>query len=268
MGLLIYFFVFLSPIKWSQNLILIKTILLLFIVKHNSMKNNYSIKAIILIVFVTMSTLTFSQQALAQIPENFVYAKEVIPNLRSDMRYYSSNNFIGKPIDGYIKPKCILTKEAAAALKNVQDELGRLGFGLLIYDAYRPQKAVDQFVKWAEDPTDTIMKSKYYPNINKKDLFDKQYIAKKSGHTRGSTVDLTIVSLTTGHILDMGSEYDLFDEKSSTDYPNITRNQRAIRLLLKRRMEKHGFKSHSKEWWHYTLAKEPYPKKYFDFEIE
>lgn len=232
------------------------------------MRKSIFIKAFLIVVFISFTVNASAQQELFQLPEEFVYAKELIPTLRSDMRYYSSNNFIGKPIDGYIKPKCILTKEAAAALKNVQDELGRLGFGLLIYDAYRPQKAVDQFIKWAEDETDTIMKNRFYPNLNKSELFDKEYIAKKSGHTRGSTVDLTIVSLTTGHILDMGSEYDLFDEKSATDYPNITRNQRAIRLLLKRRMEKHGFKSHPKEWWHYTLAKEPYPNKYFDFEIE
>jgi len=232
------------------------------------MRKSIFIKAFLIVVFISFTVNASAQQELFQLPKEFVYAKEMIPTLRSDMRYYSSNNFIGKPIDGYIKPKCILTKEAAVALKNVQDELGRLGFGLLIYDAYRPQKAVDQFIKWAEDETDTIMKNRFYPNLNKSELFDKEYIAKKSGHTRGSTVDLTIVSLTTGHILDMGSEYDLFDEKSSTDYPNITRNQRAIRLLLKRRMEKHGFKSHPKEWWHYTLAKEPYPNKYFDFEIE
>ena len=232
------------------------------------MRKSIFIKTFIIVVFISFTVTASAQQELFQLPKEFVYAKELIPTLRSDLRYYSSNNFIGKPIDGYIKPKCILTKEAAAALKNVQDELGRLGFGLLIYDAYRPQKAVDQFVKWAEDETDTIMKNRFYPNLNKSELFDKEYIAKKSGHTRGSTVDLTIVSLTTGHILDMGSEYDLFDEKSATDYPNITRNQRAIRLLLKRRMEKHGFKSHPKEWWHYTLAKEPYPNKYFDFEIE
>ena len=232
------------------------------------MKKSIFIKAFLIVAFVSFTVTASSQQELFQLPKEFVYAKEVMPTLRSDMRYYSSNNFIGKPIDGYIKPKCIVTIEAAAALKNVQDELGRLGFGLLIYDAYRPQKAVDQFVKWVEDETDTIMKNRFYPNLNKSELFDKEYITKKSGHTRGSTVDLTIVSLTTGHILDMGSEYDLFDEKSSTDYPNITRNQRAIRLLLKRRMEKHGFKSHPKEWWHYKLAKEPYPNKYFDFEVE
>ncbi len=209
-----------------------------------------------------------AQQALTQLPEGFVYAKEVIPKLRTDLRYYSSNNFIGKPINGYVQPKCIVTKEAAEALKNVQEELQKLGFGLLIYDAYRPQRAVDQFIAWVNDSTDTAMKDKYYPNIDKKDLIAQQYIAEKSGHSRGSSVDLTIVSLTTGHLLDMGSPYDLFDEKSAIDYPNITRNQHAVRLLLKRRMEKHGFKSHPKEWWHFTLAKEPYPNKYFDFLIE
>jgi len=232
------------------------------------MKNISYVKAFILIAFISFTTITTAQQALVELPKEFVYAKELIPNLRSDLRYYSSNNFIGKPIDGYIKPKCILTKEAAAALKNVQDELEKLGFGLMIYDAYRPQRAVDQFVRWAQDSTDVKMKEQFYPNIAKKDLFAKEFIAKKSGHTRGSTVDLTIVSLTTGHILDMGSSYDLFDDKSATDYPNITRNQRAIRLLLKRRMEKYGFKSYAKEWWHYTLKNEPYPDKYFDFPVE
>jgi len=225
-------------------------------------------KALILIAFINFTTVTIAQQALVELPKEFVYAKEYIPNLRSDLRYYSSNNFVGKPIDGYIKPKCILTKEAANALKKVQDEFEKLGFGLMVYDAYRPQRAVDHFIRWAEDSTDIKMKKQFYPNIAKKDLFIKEFIAKKSGHSRGSTVDLTIVSLTTGHILDMGGSYDLFDDKSATDYPNITRNQRAIRLLLKRRMEKHGFVSHPKEWWHYRLKKEPYPNKYFDFPVE
>ena len=209
-----------------------------------------------------------AQEALNELPEGFVYAKEQIPNLRSDLRYYSSNNFIGKPIDGYIKPRLILTKKATDALKNVQDELGKLGFGLLIYDAYRPQRSVDHIVAWTKDSTDVVMKDKYYPNIAKKDLIAKEYIAEKSGHSRGSTVDVTIVSLTTGHILDMGSAYDLFDEKSAVDYPNITRNQHAVRLLLKRRMEKHGFNSHPKEWWHFTLKNEPFKDKYFDFPVK
>lgn len=219
-------------------------------------------------ILLSLMPAANAQMKPVQLPEGFVYAKEVIPKLRTDLRYYSSNNFIGKPIEGYIQPKCIVTKKAADALKKVQDELQMLGFGLLIYDAYRPQRAVDQFVAWVNDSTDTSMKEKYYPNINKKDLITQQYIAEKSGHSRGSSVDVTIVSLTTGHLLDMGSPYDLFDEKSAIDYPNITRNQHAVRLLLKRRMEKHGFKSHPKEWWHFTLVKEPYPDKYFDFPVE
>ncbi|NNC70803.1 MAG: M15 family metallopeptidase [Flavobacteriaceae bacterium] len=228
----------------------------------------FSLLAIILLAVCSFNTVAIAQQALFQLPEGFVYAKEVIPKLRTDLRYYSSNNFIGKPIDGYIQPKCILTTKAAEALKKVQEELQMLGFGLLVYDAYRPQRAVNQFVSWVNDSTDTAMKEKYYPNINKKDLIDQQYIASKSGHSRGSTVDVTIVSLTTGHLLDMGSPYDYFDEKSSINYPNITRNQHAVRLLLKRRMEKHGWVAHPKEWWHFTLKKEPYPDKYFDFPVE
>ncbi|MCK4562703.1 MAG: M15 family metallopeptidase [Flavobacteriaceae bacterium] len=191
-----------------------------------------------------------------------------MPNLRSDLRYYGSHNFIGKPIDGYNAPKCLLTKEAAFALKKVQDELEKIGFGLLIYDAYRPQRAVDHFVRWAQDENDTAMKVEFYPNIDKKDIFSRGYISAKSGHSRGSTVDLTIVSLKTRHILNMGSPYDLFDEVSSTEDKSITKNQRSLRMLLKRRMEKQGFKSYPKEWWHFTLEKEPYPDTYFDFPVE
>lgn len=232
------------------------------------MKKTSPTKAVLLLITLILTSITYGQTEANKLPDGFVYAKEMIPNLRSDLRYYSANNFIGKPIDGYVKPRLILTKKATEALKKVQDELGKLGFGLLVYDAYRPQRAVDQIVAWTKDSTDTAMKEKYYPNVAKKDLIAKDYIAEKSGHSRGSTVDVTIVSLTTGHILDMGSAYDLFDEKSGIDYPNITRNQHAVRLLLKRRMEKHGFKSHPKEWWHFSLIKEPFPKKYFDFPVE
>ncbi len=232
------------------------------------MKLNNTIKT--LLVFSFFIFFSFTNQKVEEEPpnKNFVYLKELIPKLRSDLRYYGSNNFIGKPIDGYDQPKLLLTVEAANALKKVQDELERIGFGLLIYDAYRPQKATDHFLRWSKDMADTLMKDEFYPNIDKKDLFELGYIAKKSGHSRGSTLDLTIVSLKTKHILNMGSPYDLFDEKSHTEYPNITKNQRALRLLLKRRMEKHGFKSYEKEWWHFTLKDEPYPDTYFDFPIE
>ncbi|MCL4166501.1 UNVERIFIED_CONTAM: hypothetical protein GTU68_005878 [Idotea baltica] len=221
-------------------------------------------------LLILVLCLTGSGQLLAQgaIPEGFVDAKNVIPNLRTDLRYYGSNNFIGEPIDGYDKPRCILTKEAAEALKNVQKDFEKLGFGLMVFDAYRPQRAVNQFMRWAKDSSDTRMKDKYYPNKTKSEIFEEEFIATKSGHSRGSTIDLTIVSLKTGHILDVGGEYDMFDDKSSVNYKNITKNQRAIRLMLQRRMIKHGFKPYDKEWWHFTLNKEPYPDTYFDFSIK
>ena len=223
---------------------------------------------IFIVLFITISVSLHAQYKPESLPEGFVYVKEMIPNLRTDLRYSSTNNFIGEPIKGYNRPKCILTKEAAEALKKVQGEFERLGFGLMVFDAYRPQRAVNQFVEWAKDTTDTKMKEQFYPNVKKKDLFNDGYIASKSGHSRGSTVDLTIVSLRTGHILDLGGPYDFFDKRSSIDFKNITKNQHAIRLMLQRRMVKHGFKPYAKEWWHFTLAKEPYPNKYFDFPVE
>lgn len=222
------------------------------------------------LIIITLFGFTSNSGQTGEPPtkKDFVYLKEIMPNLRSDLRYYGSHNFIGRPIDGYNAPKCLLTKEAAYALKNVQDELEKIGFGLLIYDAYRPQRAVDHFVRWSQDENDTTMKVEFYPNIDKKDIFSRGYISAKSGHSRGSTVDLTIVSLKTRHILNMGSPYDLFDEVSSIEDKSITKNQRSLRMLLKRRMEKHGFKSYPKEWWHFTLEKEPYPNTYFDFPVE
>lgn len=224
-----------------------------------------------MVVFSLLSFSPLSDRTTADPPskEDFIDLKEIMPNLRSDLRYYGSNNFIGRPVEGYNQPKCYLTKDAAYALKKVQDELERLGFGLLIYDAYRPQRASDYFVKWAEDEADTSMKLEFYPNLNKKDLFAKGYISPKSGHSRGSTVDVTIVSLKTKQILNMGSPYDLFDEISNLEHTKkITKNQHSLRLLLKRRMEKHGWVSNPQEWWHFTLENEPFPNTYFDFPIE
>ena len=233
------------------------------------MKLNIILKGLILISFLSFTTLGNETVNEPPSKEDFVDLKELMPNLRSDMRYYSSNNFVGEPIDGYNQPKLLLTKEAASALKKVQDELERLGFGLLIYDAYRPQRATDHFVRWSQDETDEAMKSQYYPNVDKKDLFAKGYISIKSGHSRGSTVDVTIVSLKTKQILNMGSPYDLFDEVSAVDHTaTISKNQHALRLLLKRRMEKHGWQSYPQEWWHFTLKDEPFPDTYFDFPIE
>jgi len=226
------------------------------------------IKSILIFSLLSFTTNIGENTTDPPLNKDFVYLKDIMPNLRSDLRYYGSNNFIGEPIEGYINPKCILSKEAASALKKVQDELERLGFGLLVYDAYRPQMAVDHMIRWSQVPEDISMKVQFYPNIDKKDLFAKGYISAKSGHSRGSTVDLTIVSLKTKQILNMGSPYDLFDDISGLETNQITKNQKSLRSLLKRRMEKHGFQSYEKEWWHFTLKDEPYPDTYFNFPIE
>lgn len=232
------------------------------------MKLNLVIKSIVVFTMLSFTTISLGTEEPPS-REDFVNLKEIMPNLRSDMRYYGSNNFVGRPINGYNKPVPLLTKEAAEALQKVQTELERLGFGLLIYDAYRPQRATDDFVEWSQDETDQKMKMQFYPNVDKSQLFAKGYIAVQSGHSRGSTVDLTIVSLKTKQILNMGSPYDLFDEVSSIEHTEgITKNQHALRMLLKRRMEKHGWQSYPNEWWHFTLKDEPYPNTYFDFPIE
>lgn len=201
------------------------------------------------------------------LPEGFVYVDKVIPNIVLDMRYASKNNFTGRVIDGYSAPKCILTRQAADALKGVQEELNRYSMSLKIYDAYRPQKSVDDFVRWWKDTGDIKMKNEYYPDEPKEQLFKKGYISLKSTHTRGSTVDITIVTLPEKKELDMGSNFDLFGERSNTEYKNISASQKGNRLLLKLIMEKHGFVNYDLEWWHYTLKNEPFPGTYFNFPV-
>ncbi|WP_211246666.1 M15 family metallopeptidase [Cohnella pontilimi] len=203
-----------------------------------------------------------------QLPKGFVYLDEVMPTAEFDIRYYSEYNFAGTRIDGYWAPLPIMTVETAKALKKVNDELEKKGYHLKVYDAYRPQKAVDHFIRWSQDAGDTKMKKTFYPNVDKRNLFKLGYLAKKSGHSRGSTVDLTIVETKSGKELDMGSPFDLLDEISSHGTKRISAEQKANRDLLKNVMIKHGFKSYSKEWWHYTLQKEPFPAKYFNFDVQ
>ncbi|TFE22760.1 M15 family metallopeptidase [Cohnella luojiensis] len=203
-----------------------------------------------------------------KLPKGFVYVDEVIPTAMFDIRYYGEYNFIGTRIDGYKAPLAILSIKAANALKSVNAELERKGYVLLIYDAYRPQKAVDHFTRWAKDSKDTKMKKDFYPEVDKSKVFKLGYVAAKSGHTRGSTVDLTIAFKKTGKIVDMGSPYDFFGEISSHGTKLITAEQTANRNILKNAMLKHGFKLYEKEWWHYTLKIEPYPNRYFNFDVE
>jgi len=203
-----------------------------------------------------------------ELPEGFVYLDEIIPTVHIELRYYTEYNFIGQRIDGYKAPVAILSEAAATALKAVHEELGEAGYALKIFDAYRPKKAVQQFMTWANDAADTKMKDIFYPKVDKTKVFKLGYVASRSGHSRGSTVDLTIVELASGEEMDMGSPYDFFGEISSHGTKQITADQTANRNLLKQAMEKHGFKAYSKEWWHYTLKKEPFPKSYYDFDVE
>ncbi len=203
----------------------------------------------------------------ADIPKDFLYLEEYIPHIVIDLKYFTNDNFIGSKINGYKSKKCIITKDAANALKHVQNDLLHFGYGLKIFDAYRPQKAVDHFVKWAKN-NNRKMKSIHYPNIKKRLLFKEGYIASKSGHSRGSTVDLTIVNLINGEELDMGTIYDYFGEQSWVDYTDLDHDQRTNRILLQSVMKKYGFNSLKEEWWHFTLNNEPFPNKYFNFNVE
>lgn len=210
--------------------------------------------------------VTYTKQR--KLPKGFVYLDEIIPNAEYDIRYYSEYNFIGKTIVGYEAPFAILSSQAAKALKAVSDELSRKGYRLRIYDTYRPSKAVNYFIAWSKDANDQKMKEVFYPDIEKSKLFKLGYLATRSGHSRGSTIDLTIVNSKTDQEVDMGSAYDYLGPISNHGTKLITAKQTANRNLLKNAMVKYGFKPYSKEWWHYTLKKEPYPNKYFNFDVE
>ncbi|MGZ7443532.1 M15 family metallopeptidase [Paenibacillus sp. TH7-28] len=200
--------------------------------------------------------------------KGFVYLDEVVPDALYDIRYYTGDNFIGERIDGYNGPFAITTLQAARALKKVNDDLEKQGYRLKIIDAYRPQKAVDHFAAWSKKPQDTLMKEKFYPDVDKKKLFKLGYLSSKSGHSRGSTIDLTMVYKRTGEEVDMGSRVDFLGLISAHGAKGLTKEQRKHRYILKTAMVKQGFKPYSKEWWHYTLKNEPYPSTYFDFDVE
>jgi len=222
----------------------------------------------ILISIIALGLLYFGFYQKQVLPEGFVYVKSVIQDLDVELRYFTTHNFVGDTIDGYKSNNLILTKETAEKLKLVQDELQQQNLCLKVYDGYRPQRAVNHFMRWARVLNDTINKSEFYPNVAKRNLFKEEYIASRSGHSRGSTVDLTIIDGSTGKPLDMGSPYDFFGKQSWVDYDGITESQKKNRQLLQRVMLKHNFRNYPKEWWHFTLRWEPFPKTYFDFEVE
>lgn len=198
---------------------------------------------------------------------DFVLLSEAVPDAILEIRYYSTYNFVGDRIDGYEEPLAFMTKDAAAALKAVSDEMVEKGYRLKIYDAYRPQEAVDHFVKWAKDEEDVRMKEYFYPELDKDVLFPQGYIMAHSGHSRGSTVDLTLFDMWTEKEVDMGGTFDLFSESSHPDYTEITEEQFNNRMLLREVMIKHGFKPLAEEWWHFTLEEEPYTDTYFNFPV-
>ncbi|CAF1584499.1 unnamed protein product [Rotaria magnacalcarata] len=227
-----------------------------------------------------------------KLPPGFVYLHEIIPDIQVSLRYATEENFLGCIVNGYYTNVSIMTETAALALKQAQQLAKEHGYQLVIYDSYRPQKSVDHFIKWSEDPNDSqIKKDHYYPRINKEDAFDLGYIAKKSGHTRGSTIDLTLIQI--GKCLlnplvpiervlndksavlflddgtvDMGSSFDLLDEASHTNSTLVNKDHQQMRMLLKDLMEKVGFINYEREWWHYTLKNEPFPDTYFNFDVK
>ena len=198
----------------------------------------------------------------------FVLLTDVIPDALLEIRYYSTLNFVGERIDSYDAPVAYLTKEAACALKKASDALKKQGYVIEIFDAYRPQSAVDHFKRWAKDLNATEMKPYFYPDVDKSDLFKQGYIAEKSAHSRGAAVDLTIVDMKSGQELDMGSAFDFFGEVSHSEHTEgLTEAQINNRSILRKAMTENGFKPMAEEWWHFSLEKEPYPDTYFDFPI-
>jgi D-alanyl-D-alanine dipeptidase len=199
--------------------------------------------------------------------DGFVFVDEFIPGIRWDAKYATWDNFTGKPVDGYAVNRVAGTTALCAALDKVREKAASLGFGLLLWDGYRPQRAVDCFLRWAEQPEDGRTKARYYPHITRAEMFDRGYVAAKSGHSRGSTVDLTLYHLDTGELAAMGGGHDLMDPVSHHGAEGITAVASTNRHHLRSLMEACGFSPYASEWWHYTLRDEPYPDTYFDFPL-
>ena len=215
-------------------------------------------------IFVIILLIFYSAFFNNNLEEGFVYLNDIDDSIIVDLKYNSNENFTAQFIEGYHSNTAILTKESALALSNAQVDFNKLGYSLILYDAYRPQRAVDFFVQWSKNQYDTINKRIYYPNIKKSELFELGYIAYKSGHSRGSTVDVSLIEISTNKVLDMGTIFDYFGVESHTFFDDISEKQKSNRLILYEIMSNNGFKNYSKEWWHFTLKNEPY-QKYFDF---
>lgn len=240
-----------------------------------------TMKRIVLLIVAAMACVCANAQVKhSDDSSGFVPITDVVPDVILEIRYFGTYNFVGARIDGYLAPTAWLTREAADSLKAVSDDLIKQGYRLKIFDAYRPQCAVDHFMRWGADVKDTLMRRYFYPNIDRSRLFELGYIAKKSGHTRGSTVDLTLFDMNTEKEVDMGGTFDWFGIESHPDCggnpdtgeyrqnDTITAQQFANRMILRRAMLRHGFKPYNSEWWHFTLRHEPYPDTYFTFPVK
>ena len=199
--------------------------------------------------------------------EDFVAVDELVSGLRWDAKYATSDNFTGGPVDGYLADRIIGTRALCEALQRAQEKAESVGLGLHVWDGYRPQRAVDAFIRWAQQPEDDRTKLRHYPNISRAEMFEKGYVAAKSGHSRGSTVDLTLYHLPTGELVAMGGGHDLMDPISHHGAAGITQAEASNRQFLRSTMEACGFQAYQQEWWHYTLRDEPHPDTYFDFPI-
>jgi D-alanyl-D-alanine dipeptidase len=198
---------------------------------------------------------------------DFVFVDELVPGVRWDAQYATWDNFTGKPVDGYLANRIVGTRDLCTALDRARAHAASLGLGLLLWDGYRPQRAVDSFLRWSKRPEDGRTKLRHYPNINRPEMFEKGYVVTRSGHSRGGSVDLTLYDLTTGERTPMGGDHDLMDAISHHGADGITALEASNRRCLRSLMEASGFSSYECEWWHYTLTDEPYPHTYFDFPI-
>ena len=224
------------------------------------------IRPAIIFAMLTLAA-TAAQARNDQRPDSFVDVASVAPALVVEMRYATARNFVGAPIDGYDKPICYLTRPAAAALAQVVADLEPRGLTIKVFDCYRPERAVAHFVRWARNLRDVKMKAEFYPQVDKSTLFRDGYIAARSGHSRGSTVDLTLARRADGQELDMGTPFDFFGPRSWPSDKSVSAEAQANRALLTQAMRKRGFRPYDKEWWHFTLRHEPYPQTYFDFPV-
>ena len=253
------------------------------------MKKTFLYFAVMMLVCGTLAVVSCKKEYNSVFPvtedtRQFVTLTDAVPDAILEIRYFGTYNFVGDRVDGYLEPTALLTKKAADSLKAVSDDVKALGYRLKIYDAYRPQKAVDHFVRWAADIPDTMMNDYFYPDLDKSVLFEQEYIMEKSGHTRGSTVDLTLFDMATEKELDMGGTFDWFGVESHPDFcgnpdtgeytggkspagRSITEEQFAHRMILRKAMLRHGFKPLDSEWWHFTLKDEPFPDTYFTFSV-